>query len=106
MRFKKGSGGFNLLKILLILFLIANPIIVVTAGNVGAKDFFGMVSKNYLTAGIHIVIPFTKVIKLPIRTQEILEMAEVPSKENFTMNLDVLLLFHLKEEFAPEIYKK
>lgn len=105
--FIKGSGGFNLLKILaFILFLIANPTIVVPAGNVGVKDFFGMVSKNYLTSGIHIVIPFTKVIKLPIRTQEILEMAEVPSKEGLTMNLDVSLLFHLKEEFAPEIYKK
>lgn len=109
---KKGSGSFNLLKILAILFfifiifLIANPITVVPAGNVGVKDFFGMVSKNYLTPGIHIVIPFTKVIKLSIRTQEILEMAEVPSKEGLTMNLDVSLLFHLKKEFAPEIYKK
>lgn len=96
----------GLLAVLFIVFLIANPITVVPAGNVGIKDFFGIVSNNPLRSGIHLIIPFTKVVKLSIRTQEILEMAEVPSREGLIMNLDVSLLFHLRNEFAPEMYKK
>lgn len=103
----KGLVKFILiLFILFILFLIGTPITVVPAGHVGVKDFFGMVSKKPLNPGIHIIIPFTKVIKMSVRTQEILEMAEVPSREGLIMNLDVSLLFHLKSEFAPEMYKK
>lgn len=110
--FKRDYKNFNFLKIIIIiviifiLFLIGNPITIVPAGNVGVKDFFGMVSKKALTPGIHLVIPFTKVIKISVRTQEMLEMAEVPSREGLIMNLDVSFLFHLDEKFAPEMYKK
>ena len=110
--FKKGLKDFTFIKIIIILFflliilLIGSPITIVPAGHIGVKDFFGIVSKNGLAAGIHFVIPFTKVIKISVRTEEMLEMAEVPSKEGLIMNLDVSLLFHLKEEFAPEMYKK
>lgn len=110
--FKRKYTNFGILKILIILFiffiffLIGNPITVVPAGTVGVKDFFGMVSSKPLGPGIHLIIPFTKVVKLSVRTQEILEMAEVPSKEGLIMNLDVSLLYHLRSEFAPEMYKK
>jgi regulator of protease activity HflC (stomatin/prohibitin superfamily) len=110
--FKKGLKDFTFIKIIIILFflliilLIGSPITIVPAGHIGVKDFFGIVSKNGLAAGIHFVIPFTKVIKISVRTEEMLEMAEVPSKEGLIMNLDVSILFHLKEEFAPEMYKK
>jgi len=110
--FKKGLKDFTFIKIIIILFflliilLIGSPITIVPAGHIGVKDFFGIVSKNGLAPGIHFVIPFTKVIKISVRTEEMLEMAEVPSKEGLIMNLDVSLLFHLKEEFAPEMYKK
>ncbi|MEJ5167037.1 MAG: prohibitin family protein [Thermoanaerobaculia bacterium] len=110
--FKRKYTNASVIKILVILFfvfilfLIGNPITVVPAGTVGVKDFFGMVSRKPLSPGIHLVIPFTKVIKLSVRTQEILEMAEVPSKEGLIMNLDVSLLYHLRSEFAPEMYKK
>lgn len=110
--FKRKYTNFGIVKILIILFiffiffLIGNPITVVPAGTVGVKDFFGMVSSKPLDPGIHLIIPFTKVVKLSVRTQEILEMAEVPSKEGLIMNLDVSLLYHLRSEFAPEMYKK
>ncbi len=91
--------------ILFILFLIANPIVIVPAGHVGVKDFFGIVSKNVLSPGLRIVIPFTKVIKMSVRTREILEMAEVPSKEGLIMTLDVSLLFRLSPDKASDMYK-
>jgi regulator of protease activity HflC (stomatin/prohibitin superfamily) len=61
-------------------FLMGGPFRTVPAGHVGVKDFFGQVSPA-LPAGIRIVFPFTRVVKISVQTQEIKEVAEVPSKE-------------------------
>jgi hypothetical protein len=49
-------------------------------GHVGVKDLFGSVSPNALPPGVHLIIPFTRVHKMSIRTFELKETAEVPSK--------------------------
>jgi regulator of protease activity HflC (stomatin/prohibitin superfamily) len=91
--------------VLAILILIGNPFRVIPAGHVGVKDFFGIVSSSVLTPGVHFVLPFTKVVKMSIKTQEVKETAEVPSKEGLTMDLEGSLLFRLDPAKAPEIYK-
>jgi regulator of protease activity HflC (stomatin/prohibitin superfamily) len=105
-----GGGGRSLRGlaiaiVLVILVLIGNPIRVIPAGHVGVKDFFGIVSSSVLTPGVHFVMPFTKVVKMSIKTQEAKETAEVPSKEGLTMDLEGSLLFRLDPAKAPEIYK-
>jgi prohibitin 1 len=105
-----GGGGRSLrglaiVIVLVILVLIGNPIRVIPAGHVGVKDFFGIVSSSVLTPGVHFVMPFTKVVKMSIKTQEAKETAEVPSKEGLTMDLEGSLLFRLDPAKAPEIYK-
>lgn len=90
---------------LFVLFLIGNPISVIPAGHVGVKDFFGSVSPNVLSPGIRIVFPFTRVVKMSIKTQEVKETAEVPSKEGLIMDLEGSLLFRLDPAKAPEIYR-
>jgi len=42
---------------------------------------------------------------MSVRTQEIKEVAEVPSKEGLIMNLEVSLLFRLDATRAPDVYK-
>ena len=103
-----GGGGLRYAVIgvaLLLLFLIGNPLTVIPAGDVGVKDFFGNVSPNILPSGVHIVLPFTKVVKMSIKTQEVKETAEVPSKEGLSMDLEGSLLFRLDPAKAPEIYR-
>jgi prohibitin 1 len=103
-----GGGGLRYAVIgvaLLLLFLIGNPLTVIPAGDVGVKDFFGNVSVNILTSGVHFVLPFTKVVKMSIKTQEIKETAEVPSKEGLIMDLEASVLFRLDPAKAPEIYR-
>ena len=105
-----GGGGRNLrglaiLIVVVILVLIGNPMRVIPAGHVGVKDFFGLVSSSVLTPGVHFVMPFTKVVKMSVKTQEVKETAEVPSKEGLTMDLEGSLLFRLDPAKAPEIYK-
>jgi regulator of protease activity HflC (stomatin/prohibitin superfamily) len=91
--------------VLFVLLVIGGPITVVPAGHVGVKDFFGSVSLNALTPGVHLVLPFTRVIKMSIQTQEVRETAEVPSKEGLVMDLEGSLLFRLDPTKAADIYK-
>jgi regulator of protease activity HflC (stomatin/prohibitin superfamily) len=88
-----------------ILFLAAGPFRTVPAGNVGIKDFFGSVSASTLTPGINVVMPLTSVVKMSVQTQEIKEVAEVPSKEGLLLSLETSLLFQLDPAKVVEIYK-
>ena len=88
-----------------IVLLIGSPLTVIPAGHVGVKDFFGTVSPSVIPAGVHFVIPFTRVVKMSVKTQELKETAEVPSKEGLTMDLEGSLLFRLDPAKAPDIYR-
>jgi regulator of protease activity HflC (stomatin/prohibitin superfamily) len=91
--------------IVLVLLLAGNPVTVIPAGHVGVKDFFGRVSSSILSPGVRIVFPFTRVVKMSIKTQEVKETAEVPSKEGLIMDLEGSLLFRLDPEKADDIYR-
>jgi len=89
----------------LLLLIRSNPLTVIPAGHVGVKDFFGIVSPRVLEPGVRLVLPFTKVVKMSVRTQELKEIAEVPSKEGLIMDLEVSLLYRLDATRAPEVYR-
>jgi prohibitin 1 len=88
-----------------VLLVIGAPVTVIPAGHVGVKDFFGNVSADVLPAGVHLVLPFTRVHKMSIQTQEVKETAEVPSKEGLVMDLEGSLLYRLDPARAAEMYK-
>jgi regulator of protease activity HflC (stomatin/prohibitin superfamily) len=102
-----GRSLFRLVvvAVVLIVLLAGNPIKVIPAGHVGVKDFFGSVSPNVLPPGVRFVFPFTRVVKMSIKTQEVKETAEVPSKEGLIMDLEGSLLFRLDPEKAANLYK-
>jgi len=90
----------------LILFLLAGgPLRTVPAGHVGVKDFFGQVSSTTLPPGIRLVIPLTRIVRMSVQTQEIKEVAEVPSQEGLILSLETSLLFQLDPARAPDIYR-
>jgi len=91
--------------IVLVFLLAGNPVAVIPAGHVGVKDFFGRVSSDVLGPGVRVVFPFTRVVKMSIKTQEVKETAEVPSKEGLLMDLEGSLLFRLDPEKADDIYR-
>ena len=106
-----GPGAFRGARIALIalgiflFFVFVNPFVVIPAGQVGVLDFFGLVSSRVLPSGVHVVVPFTRVIRMSVQTEEIKEQAEVPSQEGLIMDLEVSLLFRLDPEKADDIYK-
>jgi len=78
---------------------------VVPAGHVGVVDFFGTVSDTTLKAGINPVNPLARVVKFTVKTQELREVMDVPSKEGLTVQLELSALFHLNPEKTAEVYK-
>jgi regulator of protease activity HflC (stomatin/prohibitin superfamily) len=98
-------GAVVLIVVLFIVFLAAGPFRTVPAGNVGVKDFFGSVSSSTLSPGINVVMPLTSVVKMSVQTQEIKEVAEVPSQEGLTVTLETSLLFQLDPAKAVSIYR-
>ena len=78
---------------------------VIPAGHVGVVDFFGSVSSTSLKAGINMRNPLARIVKMSVKTQEIKEVMDVPSKEGLTVQLEVSAIYHLDPDRAPEIYK-
>ena len=106
-RFPRPSGvaTFIVIVIAVILFVAAGPFRTVPAGHVGVKDFFGRVSPNTLSPGIGIVMPLTSVVRMSVQTQEVKEVAEVPSQEGLILSLETSLLFQLDPAKAADIYR-
>jgi regulator of protease activity HflC (stomatin/prohibitin superfamily) len=91
--------------VVVLFFAFFNPIAVIPAGNVGVQDWFGSVSSHVLSSGVHLVVPFTRVVRMSVQTQELKEVAEVPSQEGLIMDLEVSLLYRLRPDKAGDIYK-
>lgn len=87
------------------LLAITQVFTVVPAGTVGVVDFLGMVSDNTLKAGVNFVNPMANVVKFSIKTQEMKETMNVPSKEGLSVQLEISLLYSLDPENASKIYK-
>jgi regulator of protease activity HflC (stomatin/prohibitin superfamily) len=84
---------------------VSQMLTVIPAGHVGVVDFFGTVSPVTLKAGINFVNPLARVFKFSVKTQEIKETMDVPSKEGLTVQLEISALFHLDPDKAAEVYK-
>jgi len=103
---KKQEATFSLVAILVAIGIgLFNLFTVVNAGTVGVVDFLGSVSDNTLKAGVNVVNPMANVIKFSIKTQELKETMNVPSKEGLSVSLEISLLFRLDPDNANRIYK-
>ncbi|MFH1874145.1 MAG: prohibitin family protein [Pseudomonadota bacterium] len=87
------------------LILLAKSVVVIPAGHVGVISLFGNVYDKPISAGIHVVNPLVKIEKMSVRTQQITEDAQVPSKEGLIVNLDLSVLMSLEANRAPEVYR-
>jgi regulator of protease activity HflC (stomatin/prohibitin superfamily) len=98
-------AGSGLVGLVAVLVAVSQMLTVIPAGHVGVVDFFGTVSPVTLKAGINLVNPLARVFKFSVKTQEIKETMDVPSKEGLTVQLELSALFHLDPDKAAEVYK-
>jgi regulator of protease activity HflC (stomatin/prohibitin superfamily) len=97
--------GAGVVALLTAVVAVSQMLTVIPAGHVGVVDFFGTVSPVTLKAGINFVNPLARVFKFSVKTQEIKETMDVPSKEGLTVQLEISTLFHLDPDKAAEVYK-
>lgn len=103
---KRGAGFLKYIIFgLIAVFLLFKCFVVIPAGYVGVKVFFGKVDPVPLLAGFHFVNPLIDIEKMSVRTQELSEQAVVPSREGLSVNLDVTLLYSLLPDRAAEVYR-
>jgi regulator of protease activity HflC (stomatin/prohibitin superfamily) len=89
----------------IVAFLTGGPLRTVPAGHVGVKDLFGSVSSTVLQPGVNVVMPLTRVVRMSVQTQEIKEVADVPSQEGLMLSLETSLLFRVDPAKAADIYR-
>lgn len=78
---------------------------IIPAGHVGVVDFLGNVRPLTLKSGVNLVNPMARVVKMTIKTQELKELMEVPSKEGLNVKLEISVLYHLDPEKAMDVYR-
>ncbi len=103
-----GTGKVGIILLVAVgsaLLALSRCIAVIPAGSVGVIDFFGTVSDKTLKAGINLVNPLARIVRMSVKTQEMKEVMDVPSKEGLTVQLEVSVLYHLNPEMAPNVYK-
>jgi regulator of protease activity HflC (stomatin/prohibitin superfamily) len=78
---------------------------VIPGGTVGVQILFGRIYDQPLTEGLNVINPLKQVRILSVRTQEMFEHADVPSKEGLTVGLEVSALYHLDPLAAPGVFR-
>jgi regulator of protease activity HflC (stomatin/prohibitin superfamily) len=88
-----------------LLVVVWSSFATVPAGHVGIVTTFGRVHPEPLTEGAHFVAPWNHVHPMSLRTEEIKEEMEVPTKEGVTVKLEASLLYALDAEKAVDVFK-
>jgi prohibitin 1 len=99
----RSLASFTLLIVTVL--VLGRSVRVIPAGSVGVVDLFGRVSPVPLNAGIQFANPLARVVTMSIKTLELKEVMDVPSKEGLTMNIECSVLFHLDPEKAADVYR-
>jgi prohibitin 1 len=85
--------------------LILSMVRLVPPGQVGVLILFGKVYGT-IPEGVHLVNPLASMELMSVRTKEIFEHAEAPSKEGLNVILEVSCLYHLNPAEAANIYRQ
>jgi regulator of protease activity HflC (stomatin/prohibitin superfamily) len=96
-------ASFTLLVV--IILVLGRSVRVIPAGSVGVVDLFGRVSPVALSSGIQFANPLARVVTMSVKTQELKEIMDVPSKEGLSMNVECSVLYHLDPERAADVYR-
>jgi prohibitin 1 len=95
---------FLAVLVIVVTFTVATAKIV-PPGNVGVLVFLGKVYGT-ISEGVHLVNPLASMELMSVRTKEIFEHAEAPSKEGLNVVLEVSCLYHLIPSKADLVYRE
>jgi regulator of protease activity HflC (stomatin/prohibitin superfamily) len=93
----------QLLPLSLVLAVMATSCATVRQTEVGMKRRAGKLDGTVLPSGMYGVGPFTKMLKVPISTTNLLIRADLPTKEGLTVNSEMSILYHIEKPKVPEL---
>ncbi len=78
---------------------------VIRPGQIGMKQTIGKLKPGVIASGSKLYNPFvTKIVKINVRTVELYQQLELPTKEGLNVKTEIILLYHVKPESARDIY--
>jgi regulator of protease activity HflC (stomatin/prohibitin superfamily) len=87
-----------------VLILISSCTII-RPGQIGLKQTIGKLKPDALVAGPKGFNPFiSKIIKINIRTVEIFQILELPTKEGLNVKTEIILLYHVNPNAVRSVY--
>jgi len=89
----------------LALTVIFSMVRIVPPGQVGVLILFGKVY-GAIPEGVHLINPLASMELMNVRTKEVFEHAEAPSKEGLNVALEVSCLYHLNPAEAANVYRQ
>ncbi len=95
----------SLAAVVVLIGLVLAAAVTVPAGHVGVLTLFGKSEPDVLQAGLHFINPLKVVHRMNVRTTEVFEHSEVPSKEGLTVGLEVSLIYHLEPSRVSDLYR-
>ncbi|MBM4294676.1 MAG: prohibitin family protein [Deltaproteobacteria bacterium] len=96
---------YALAALVLAVTLILSMVRVVPPGHVGVLVLLGKVYGS-VGEGVHLINPVSSMELMTVRTREIFEHAETPSKEGMIMVIEVTCLYRLDPQAAPQVYRQ
>jgi regulator of protease activity HflC (stomatin/prohibitin superfamily) len=103
--FQVASNMAGVLFLIFALVALSRAFVIIPPGHVGVQVLFGSVSETTLKEGINFINPFVDIREFSVRTQELKEVMDVPSKEGLTVQLEVSVLYHLDPDKADDVYR-
>jgi len=93
----------SLISLALILVFFSSCV-TVRQGSVGVKRTVGKIDEKIIEPGATVFNPFaSKVIVVPITTENIEVALTLPSKEGLNVNADISILYHIEKDKATQI---
>lgn len=89
------------------LLLSLSNCVTIRQGNVGVKRTVGKIDPNIIDPGAKLFNPFaSRVIVVPVTTENIEVALELPSKEGLNIKADISILYHIEKDKATDIVSK
>lgn len=99
--------GVVIFLLFILIAILGNSFRIVQDGEAGLRITLGNIGDEPLRAGIHFKLVGVQEIELwNVKTQEIKEVARVPSSEGLISELDVSVIYKVHADSAPRIRKE
>ena len=78
---------------------------IIRPGEVGLVQRLGKIKGSPIIAGVRGYNAFTtKIIKISVRTVEVYEKVELPTKEGLSVKTEITLLYHVNADMVQDVY--